>query len=234
MMKENCKRTAFGELFTARHNSISVFTEAHLTIMLNYPAAQRNTAPILEALLQHVSRTATGVALEVSSGSGQHVAALARQYPSLQWQPTELESRLLDSIGQHTAGLPNVRPARLLDAAGDWATQLPDMEAHSLSLVVNINMVHIAPWRCALGLMAGAGRLLRSGALLITYGPYAKDGLLTPQSNVEFDAHLRAKNAEFGVRDIRELEKAAAPHGLRLHAEIDMPANNKTLVWKKD
>ena len=202
--------------------------------MLNYPAAQRNTAPILEAVLRHLPRSACGLALEVSSGSGQHVAALARQYPALQWQPSELEPRLLESIGQHTAGMDNVHPARRLDAAGDWAAQLPDLQAGSLLLVVNINMVHIAPWRCALGLLAGAGRLLRPGGLLITYGPYAKDGLLTPQSNVDFDAHLRTMDAEFGVRDIRELEKAAAPHGLRLHAEEDMPANNKTLVWKKD
>ena len=202
--------------------------------MMNFAAAQKNSAPILETMLRFVPSSTTGVALEVSSGTGQHAVALARQYPALQWQPTDLEPHLLQSIDLQSAGLTNVCPARRLDAAGDWAAQLPHLPPGSLPLVVNINMVHIAPWRCALGLMAGAGRLLQPAGLLLTYGPYAKDGLLTPQSNVDFDARLRAENAEWGVRDIRELEKAAAPHHLRLHAEVDMPANNKILVWKRD
>ncbi|XP_037094466.1 methyltransferase-like 26 [Pollicipes pollicipes] len=201
--------------------------------MMNYAAAQRNAAPILEALSQQVPRTASGHALEVSSGTGQHVALLARHYPALRWQPTELEPRLLLSIDQHTAGLTNVLAARRLDVAGDWAAQLPQLAAGSLRLLVNINMMHIAPWSCALGLLAGAGRSLAAGGVLVTYGPYAKDGTLSPQSNVVFDARLRAENKEWGVRDIRDLRQAAAPHGLKLHAEVDMPANNKLLVWKK-
>ena len=202
--------------------------------MMNFAAAEKNMAPILETMLRFVPSSASGVALEVSSGTGQHAAALARQYPALQWQPSDLEPRLLLSIDQHTTGLANVMPARRLDAAGDWTAQLPHLAAGSLPLVLNVNMVHIAPWRCALGLMAGAGHLLQSGGLLVMYGPFAKNGMLTPQSNANFDAMLRKENPEWGVRDIDDLEKAAAPHHLRLHTEVDMPANNRILIWKRD
>lgn len=201
--------------------------------MMHYPSAQRNSAPILEVMKRNVPTETAGAALEVASGTGQHVSMLAQHYPQLQWQPTDIEQRLLDSCDRYTEGLANVLPARLLDASQDWAPQLPHIRPGSVRLVFNVNMVHISPWRCSPGLVAGCGRMLTPGGELVMYGPFAEDGVLTPQSNVDFDRSLRAQNSEWGIRDIAELRKAAEPHGLTLHQKVDMPSNNKMLFWRK-
>jgi hypothetical protein len=93
------------------------------------------------------------------------------------------------------------------------------------------NMVHIAPWACTAGLMQGAARHLAPHGLLITYGPYVVDGEPTAPSNLAFDADLRARNPDWGLRRLSDVAEAAAAAGLRLRERIDMPANNQLLVW---
>lgn len=93
--------------------------------------------------------------------------------------------------------------------------------------------MHISPWPCSVGLFSAAGKLLKPGGKMFTYGPYAQDGQLTPQSNVDFDADLKRRNAEWGIRDIRDLKQLAETNGMRLDQVINMPSNNKFLTWLK-
>ncbi len=95
-------------------------------------------------------------------------------------------------------------------------------------------MIHISPFETTVGLFNAAGKLLKKSGLLITYGPYAECGVLEPESNINFDESLRAQNPQWGVRDIEDLIQIATENGLKLLKRYDMPANNKTLVWKKE
>ncbi len=103
----------------------------------------------------------------------------------------------------------------------------------AVDLVFNANMIHIAPIAVCHGLFRGAGRVLGEGGILMTYGPYAVHGVLAPQSNVDFDASLKSRNSEWGIRDIDLCEEIAREHGLALSETYDVPANNKILVWRK-
>jgi hypothetical protein len=95
------------------------------------------------------------------------------------------------------------------------------------------NVIHIAPWRVAEGLFAGAGRYLSDGGLLFLYGPFKRDGKHTAISNAVFDASLRERDAEWGVREIEDVEKLARHVGLGLIEIAEMPANNLTLVFER-
>lgn len=102
-----------------------------------------------------------------------------------------------------------------------------------LDAVLAINLIHIAPWAVALGLLRGAGFLLASGGLLYLYGPYRVEGEHTAQSNIRFEQWLKDQSEEFGVRDMGEVERAAEPAGLRLAQAMEMPANNFSLMFRK-
>src|SRR6185436_11895177 len=125
--------------------------------------------------------------------------------------------------------LTNVRPPVEIDVrAADLGVSGP------FDAIVAINMIHISPWEATLGLMAGAGRLLRDGGVLYTYGPYTRDGRHTAPSNEAFEQWLHARDASFGVRDVADVEKAAHAQGLTLREIVDMPANNLSLVFVRN
>ena len=189
------------------------------------PAALRNRDPILAILRQVLP--ASGMVLEVASGSGEHVAHFATALPALRWQPSDPDPAACVSIAAWAEGLANVRPPVALDAAaGDWPVD-------RAAAIVCINMVHISPWAATSGLMAGAGRLLPPGAPLYLYGPYRQAGRHTAPSNAAFDADLRARNPEWGVRDLNAVADVAAAHGLHLAEVVEMPANNLSLVFRR-
>lgn len=195
--------------------------------MRHSPAAERNREPIL-AVLQRVL-PARGLVLEVASGTGQHVAWFARHLPGLDWQPSDGDVAMLPSIAAWVAdaGLDNVRAPIVLDASA------PEWPLAAADAIYCANMVHIAPWPAALGLFAGAGRLLPAGGVLCTYGPYRFDGSFTAPSNSEFDVSLRTRDPGWGVRDVRDLEDAARAHGLALEETVPLPANNHVLVFRR-
>jgi SAM-dependent methyltransferase len=190
------------------------------------PAAERNKEPILEILREVLPPR--GLVLEVASGSGQHAAFFARLLPDIVWQPSDADPEALESIAAYCkeAGIANLRAPIALDAsAASW----PIANADAL---VSINMIHIAPWAACLGLFDGGSRILSPGAPLVLYGPFVIDGDFVAPSNVEFDRRLRSENAAWGVRELREVERAAEERGFRLDRVVARPANNQVVVFR--
>ncbi|UUZ76489.1 class I SAM-dependent methyltransferase [Polaromonas sp. P1(28)-13] len=191
------------------------------------PAADRNKQPILDVLRQLLPER--GNALEIASGTGQHVAWFAAALPHWTWQPTDAQPGALNSIAAWVSeqALANVRPPLLLDVmAPDW---LPD--SAQFELIYCANMLHIAPWETCAALMHGSARHLAPGGVLVTYGPYLEGGVPTSAGNLAFDQSLRAQNPAWGIRLREDVEQVAAAAGLRLAARHAMPANNLLLVW---
>ena len=189
------------------------------------PAAERNGPPILAALQRLLPPA--GLLLEIASGTGQHAAFLSAGLPGWQWQPSDVDAASLPSIAAWCQGLARVRPPITLDVL---AAQWPGVPAQ-VDAVYCANMIHIAPWACTAGLMRGAARHLGAGGLLVTYGPYLLDDEPTAASNLAFDADLRARHPDWGVRRLADVEAEAAQAGLGLRERLDMPANNTLLVW---
>lgn len=192
------------------------------------PATLRNRQPLLDVLRPRLPDT--GLLLEIASGSGEHAVFLAEALPHLTFQPSDPDEGALSSIRAWTAeaGLPNLRPPLRLDAAdpADWPALRPDA-------ILCVNMIHIAPWAAALGLFTGAARLLPAGAPLFLYGPYKRGGRHTADSNAAFDADLRARNPQWGVRDLEQVADLAATHGFSAPDVLEMPANNLTLAFRR-
>lgn len=195
---------------------------------LTYPATARNRDAILGVLRTVLPER--GRVLEIASGSGEHTAYFAPHFPSLTWQPTDLDPGVLASIAAHAAasGADNIEAPVALDVtARPW----PVTEANA---VLAINMIHIAPWAASEALIAGAGEILSKDGSLFLYGPYRRDGAHTAPSNERFDRSLRGQNADWGVRDLEAVSDTAAVHGLSLHAVHEMPSNNFSVVFRRN
>jgi SAM-dependent methyltransferase len=191
------------------------------------PAAARNRQPILDVLARHLPQR--GLVLEVASGTGEHVVHFAQACPDLMFQPSDLDPAHRASIDawSEALSLGNVRPPIGLDATADsWPLDAADA-------LLCINMIQVAPWTAAEGLMRGAGRVLAPGGLLYLYGPYKRGGQHTAPSNAAFDASLRAQNAGWGVRDLEAVAALASAQGFGEPVIVEMPANNLSLVLKK-
>lgn len=191
---------------------------------LSWPAPERNKQPIL-AVLERVL-PATGTLLEIASGTGQHAAYFAQHMPRWSIQPSDVDPANLASIKVWAleTRLPNLREPLQVDACDD------DWQVAPLPAIFNANLIHIAPWEAALGLLRGAGRHLLPGGLLIVYGPFRIGGRHTAPSNETFDASLRERDPRYGVRDLEAVLAVAEEHGLTLQERVEMPANNQTLV----
>src|SRR5688500_1149085 len=158
------------------------------------PSAERNKQPILEVLARVLPPE--GLVLEIGSGTGQHVAHFARALPNLTFQPSEMEASRHASIAAWTRDLTNVRAPLDFDV-----TRLP-WPVTAADAVVCINVIHISPWEATLALMRGAGEVLPPGGVLVTYGPYRREGRHTGPSNAAFDVSLQSRDPRWGVRDL--------------------------------
>lgn len=186
------------------------------------PATERNREPIAAVLTAELPEA--GQVLEVASGTGEHCAWFAERFPALRWQPSDPDPEALTSIAAWCEGLPNVRPPLALDASAPF----PAIDADA---ILCINMVHISPWAATLGLLAGAERLLATGAPLILYGPYRRHGVPTAPSNEQFELWLKDRSPEYGLRHVEDVTAAAA--GFVLDRLAEMPANNLMLVYRR-
>ena len=190
------------------------------------PATERNRDAILAVLRDELP--SSGLVLEVASGSGQHVVHFAATLPALDWQPSDPDPAALVSIEswRQEVGLPNVRPPLRLDASADWPMERADA-------ILCVNMVHISPWEATLGLMKGAGAVLPPGGLLYLYGPYLRENVETAPSNLAFDASLKARDPQWGLRRVEDVIAAAEGEGLVLRRLLEMPANNLSLIFRR-
>ena len=193
------------------------------------PSAARNRDPILQVLRRRLPRA--GLVLEIASGTGEHALHFAQHLgPDLIFQPSDPSDEARASIDAwvREANLPNLRPALALDVSADaWPVA-------AANAVLCINMIHIAPWQAAIGLISGASRILPPSGLLILYGPYRRYGAHTAPSNAAFDLDLRARNPAWGVRDLEDVTAVAAQHEFSAPAIEPMPANNLTLIFQRE
>lgn len=195
------------------------------------PAATRNRDAILDVLERVLP--ATGVVLEIASGTGQHAVHCAQALPGITWQPSDPDeaSRLSIEAWRQHENVAGLNPPIDLDVRRTpWV--LPD-GLDTPDAIVCINMIHIAPWAAAEALFLNADRHLARHGVLYLYGPYKRDGLHTAPSNQAFDDQLRATNAEWGVRDLEDVCALAGRNGFTLDEIVPMPANNLSLVFTR-
>ena len=198
-----------------------------LAEVLESPAAERNKQPIAAVLARVLP--ATGLVLEIASGTGQHAEHFARTLPGLTWQPTEADTDMLGALGARVqrAALPNLLTPLAFDVHDG---QRP---VASVAAIFCSNMIHIAPWSACAALLAHAELWLASGAPLVLYGPFKRDGVHTAPSNAAFDADLRRRNPTWGLRDLEEVVELARRHAIALVEVVAMPANTVTVVLQR-
>jgi hypothetical protein len=189
------------------------------------PATERNRDAII-AVLRDVL-PAKGIILEIASGTGEHIVAFAQAFPALMWQPSDPDPAAIASVAAWSAeaGAPNLLAPITLDASA------PEWPIAKVDAILCINMIHISPWGATQGLMAGAAARLAPGAPLYLYGPFIRDGIETAPGNIAFDASLRERNPNWGLRSVSEVSAEAARGGLTLRSLVEMPANNLSLVF---
>ena len=198
------------------------------------PAADRNKQPILEVLRKVLP--ASGSALEIASGTGQHVAWFAAGLPGWTWQPSDAHPGGFDSITAwaRQQSVSNVYPPLRLDVlAARWFASDDTRFDAGFDAIYCANMLHISPWATCAALMHGSARHLAPGGRLITYGPYLEGGVPTSPGNLAFDDSLRAQDPAWGIRHLEDVKCEAARAGLRLSARHAMPSNNLLLVWTR-
>lgn len=199
---------------------------------LDAPPFHRNHRPIIGVLARFLDG-AGGHAIEIGSGTGQHVVAFAEAFPGITWWPSDplpAHRASIDAWRRHS-GLANVEAPVVIDAAADWRLGEDGMPPdRRITAIVAVNVLQVAPWRSAEGLLAAAGRYLEATGRLFIYGPFARHGAHTSPGNQAFDASLRATDPAWGVRDVADVAAAAGGRGLALMEIVEMPANNLTLV----
>ena len=207
-------------------------------------ATERNRQPILEVLKQVLpsKEDAVGTVLEIASGTGQHAVYFAPRLSHLYWLPSEPQAAGRASIQAWRETIPakNLLPPLNLDVSlQQWPveedpiqTQLAQLNS-PICAVVNINMIHIAPWKMCEHLMAGAQRVLPKEGVLYLYGPYKRSGEQIALSNEAFDQMLRDRDASWGIRDLEAVIEVAKQHKLQLSTVVEMPANNLSVVFTR-
>lgn len=189
-------------------------------------ACAENQAPIL-AVIRPLFRDCRNV-LEIGSGTGQHAVHFAANLPHLLWHTSDVvENHPGINVWLEEAALPNTRPPLRLDVLRDLWPQL------AVDAVFSANTTHIMGWVEVEALFAGVGKLLAEGGVFALYGPFNYGGQYTSASNARFDQWLKARDPNSGIRDVDDLQRLAAAAGMVLEQDVEMPVNNRTLVWRK-
>jgi cyclopropane fatty-acyl-phospholipid synthase-like methyltransferase len=195
-------------------------------MLMQSEACERNKGPILEVLRAELAGSAR--VLEIGSGTGQHAVYFAAHLPHLTWQPSELAENLAPLAERiRREGTANLRAPLVLDVCAEpWGVERCDA-------VFSANTLHIMGWSAVEQFFSGVGAVLERPGVLCVYGPFRFHGGYTSDSNAEFDRHLKTRDPASGQRDFEALDALAAASGLELAADHAMPANNRTLVWRR-
>ena len=192
---------------------------------------ERNKKPISKALFPYLDKI-TGDALEIGSGTGQHLSYLSKNFPHIIWHGTDIDEVHCKSIDAwakfNSLNLPH---ALALDAASDWSSVLKEYD--SFNLIISMNVIHISPISTLEGIFLNSARFIKNDGILVFYGPFKKGNKHTGEGNKIFDQRLRSENSTWGVRCISTLERLAADNKFDSPEVIEMPANNYLLVFKK-
>ena len=198
-------------------------------------ACERNRDPILAVLRRHLSGRRR--VLEIGSGTGQHAEAFAAALPHLLWQASDHPDHLPGIAARlAAAALPNAPapwPLQAVLAPVPGLAPLPDGQALGFDAVFSANTLHIMSWAHVQALFAGLPAVMADDALLCVYGPFNQDGAFSSDSNRQFDAWLKARDPEAGIRDAEAVDALAAAQGLRCVEDVAMPANNRLRVWRR-
>lgn len=204
-----------------------------LRMALRAPAADRNKEPIFQELQRLIGDKSCNI-LEIASGTGQHVEYFGQRLKNCHFTPTDLDPQHIVSINKYVGGLSNVNKAVTVDVSKPVEEWPEEVKREKFEVMMSVNLIHISPWKCTEGLFSAASKLLSSpDGILLTYGPYAENGVLEPESNVRFDQGLRLQNPDWGVRDIRDLRDLSTLHALKLVEKVPLPANNHLLVFAR-
>jgi hypothetical protein len=193
------------------------------------PSAERNLQPLCDLLDQVAPQK--GKALELASGTGQHIVAFAARYRGLKWQPTEPDPVRRASIDAYAsdAGLGNLAPAQPLDACvPGWHAEHADQ-----NLIVVINLLHLISEPDARTLIRESAAALAPSGRLVIYGPFLRAGDLTSAGDAAFHASLIAQDPEIGYKDDFDTLDMALDAGLSVSDVIEMPSNNLAMVLEK-
>lgn len=196
------------------------------TVKQHAPRADRNKGPIVDVLRQVLPNT--GIALEVGSGTGQHVVHFARHFPGIEWQPSDYDQVAVASIDSYRreARLGNVREPLLLEVRKRiWGNG-------QLDAVLAIDLVHMTSWSVCEGLFDGARRHLRPGGVLFLYGPFKQNGGFTSTDNAQLDAALRRRNPDWGLRDLEAVVALGMARDLYVELLTDLPAGQLGVVFR--
>lgn len=216
--------------------TIQRITTDTMTDLPESPAAERNKQAILDVLRRLLP--ARGRALELASGTGQHVACFSAGLPGWTWQPSEANSAALPTISAwvQRAGVAGVHPPLLLDVTTpawlDGPSPATEVLSEPFDAIFCANLLHVAPWSVCPALMQGARHHLAAGAPLMLYGPFLEGDVPTAPGNLDFDASLRRQDPAWGIRSREAVERCALDAGLRLRQRMPMPTNNLMLVFE--
>jgi cyclopropane fatty-acyl-phospholipid synthase-like methyltransferase len=190
------------------------------------PACDRNREPILAVLRRHFSDRRR--VLEIGSGTGQHAVHFAAALPGLSWQTSDIEENLPGiRLWLEEVRLANLPAPLSLDVNGAWPQRGYDA-------VFSANTLHIMSWSDVRALFEHLQPVLESDACVAIYGPFNYAGRFTSPSNADFDAWLKQRSPLMGIRDFEAVDALAQSIGLRLIEDCAMPANNRTLVWRRE
>jgi hypothetical protein len=189
------------------------------------PACERNREPILAVLREHFADRRR--VLEIGSGTGQHAVHFAPALSHLTWQTSDRAANLPGiRMWLEEAALPNTPPPIELDVRGPWP-------ADDFDAAFTANTLHIMGWDEVECLFDALPRMVSADAVVAIYGPFNYEGRFTSESNAAFDARLRAENPRQGIREFEAVEALARRAGFSLVGDHAMPANNRTLVFRK-
>ena len=193
------------------------------------PAADRNIGPILDLVIEFAPDT--GKALELASGTGQHIVKLASAKPNLNWQPSDVDQLRIASITswRNDNNLDNLNPPLFLDATEvGWSRK-----HNNHNFILLVNLIHLISEAEATTIIHEISIALAPGGRTIIYGPFKKDGKLTSAGDISFHRSLKEADTEIGYKDDKWMIDQFSEHILKLIKIQDMPANNLAFIIER-